>query len=109
MGTAVSTQDIDSTTKMITNVMSKSILDIQSSTSSYISSDQYVDINFAGARVNCPVKVSQDASVTVDIILNNTSDLVNRMANDLINRLDEKLTNDVKQKLNGLNLGSTSV
>jgi hypothetical protein len=110
MGTAVSKQDIESTTKLVSEAMTHAITKIENKSSTYTSSDQYMRVTIQNANINCGnITVSQRAVVTIQNILDNKSDIANEMITELTDELTEKITNDVEHKLKGINIGSTSV
>jgi hypothetical protein len=109
MGTNVSKQSAESVTKSVSSVMTNISTKVESTNSSYTTSNQAMRIYMGNVRVKGDVNINQTASVTVSTMLENSTKLSNDLTNDLLITIKEQLENELTQANEELNLGQTNV
>jgi uncharacterized membrane protein YoaK (UPF0700 family) len=109
MGTNVSKQMIESTTEIVNNSLTQISSEIENSISANTTSIQTMNLDWKNVKINCSVNISQTATVSVSVMLQNTAKLANDLTNRLSGQLTEKLVNDLQQANEGLNLLSTNI
>lgn len=110
MGTNVSSQLVESTTKIVNEAMTNIANDSSNITKSSAMGYQTATVNAQGAQlVRCPITITQDANVTsqafADSRTNYQTDLTNTLATKLQEQIDQKLSQVNKE----LNIGQTNV
>lgn len=110
MGANTSVQSVDTITKSVNNVLTQVSTQMENETESQQEVHQIMAMNISGAS-GCSVLANQEASVTANIVLNNSTEIANKMTNDLMTSIKKEIANQVSQVNEDLNLGqmNTSV
>ena len=105
MGANVSSQAIESTSKIVTNAMTHISTNITNKTNTQLKSNQRISVKFKRVQ-GCSYHINQRAKLTGSVMMNNTAELANDVSNAIKSSIKETLSNELKQANKGLNIGA---
>jgi hypothetical protein len=105
MGVSKSKQMVETFTKTTNEIMNKTTTNISNQNNMSAVLHQKIDIDLEGANLgNCSLKVVQEGSVTMDVIVDFAAEVGVQMSADLLNKLEEMAKQTLEKTRSGINI-----
>jgi hypothetical protein len=110
MGASKSKQMVETFTKTTNEILNKTTTNISNQNNMSAVLHQRIDIDLEGANLgNCRLKVVQEGSVTMDVIVDFAAEVGVQMSAEMLNKLEETATQTIEKVRSGFSLPSIDV